>query len=168
MSEDIKNSAPNEGAAADVEVLKQQLEKAKNDYLYLRAEFDTFRRNAIKERSDLLKYGSERLALEILSVLDNFERALDLKTTSTSVSDFLKGVELNTNALKSSLTKFGIEKIQCDHQTFDPAQHEALGSEESTEIAEGKILKVLRSGYKLHDRLIRPAQVIIAKAPVVN
>jgi molecular chaperone GrpE len=168
VSDDVKNSNTPESAGVDLETLKQQLEKAKNDYLYLRAEFDTFRRNAVKERSELLKYGSERLALEILSVLDNFERALDLKVTESSFGDFLKGVELNTSALKSSLSKFGIQKIQCDNQPFDPSQHEALGSEESSEVSEGKILKVLRCGYKLHDRLIRPAQVIIAKAPVVN
>ena len=145
-----------------------QLEKTKADYMYLRAEFDTFRRNTIKERSDLLKYGCERLGQEVLNALDNFERGLQIKINDKNMNDFLKGVELNTNELKNSLSKFGITKIECESKPFDPTLHEALGSEESSATNEGHILRVLRNGYKLHDRLLRPAQVIIAKSPTVN
>ena len=174
MSED--NNSPNSsekesqsnGDHSKLQEISAQLEKSKAEFLYLRAEFDTFRRNSIKERSDLLKYGCERLGQEILNVLDNFERGLSLKISEKNMNDFFKGVELNTSELKNSLNKFGITKIDCESKPFDPTLHEALGSEESAAVSDGYVLRVLRNGYKLHDKLLRPAQVIIAKSPTVN
>ncbi len=174
MSEDNNGTNPSEkesqsdNNSSKLQEITTQLEKSRAEFLYLRAEFDTFRRNSIKERSDLLKYGCERLGQEVLNVLDNFERGLSLKISEKNMNDFFKGVELNTNELKNSLNKFGITKIDCENKPFDPALHEALGSEESAAMTDGHVLRVLRNGYKLHDKLIRPAQVIIAKSPTVN
>ncbi len=144
--------------------LKQQIEKWKNDYLYLRAEFETYKRNAIKERSEISKYGSERIIAEILNVADNFDRALGTKPTPETLEVYAQGVKMSASELKSVLSRFGVTEIKCEGLAFDPMAHEALGAEESNTVAEGHILKVFRSAYKLHDRIIRPAQVIVAKA----
>lgn len=145
--------------------LQQQVDKWKNDYLYLRAEFETYKRNAIKERSEISKYGSERLINDILTVADNFDRALSTKVTPETIEVYAQGVKMTAAELKSVLSRFGVNEIKCEGLPFDPNLHEALGAEESDTVAEGHILKVFRSAYKLHDRLVRPAQVIVAKAP---
>lgn len=160
------SSTTEESAKVDpTEELQQQVDKWKNDYLYLRAEFETYKRNAIKERSEISKYGSERIVTDILTVVDNFDRALATKVTPETLEVYSQGVKMTAAELKSVLSRFGVNEIKCEGQPFDPNLHEALGTEESSTVAEGHILKVFRSAYKLHDRLIRPAQVIVAKAP---
>lgn len=148
------------------EELKAQLEKCKNDFLYLRAEFDTYKRNAIRERSEAIKYGSERLAGDVLTVLDNFERALEMKISADNFKDFYKGVEMIAGELRSALAKGGIAELPARGQPFDPSIHEALSAEETGEVSEGHVYRVFRKGYKLHDKLIRPAQVVVAKKPM--
>lgn len=150
---------------SQIEELKGQVEKYKNDYLYLRAEFDTYRRNVIKERADIAKYGSERLVNELLGVLDNFERALETRLSPENYSNYAKGVEMTAHELRSVLTKFGVTEVPSLGQPFDPAIHEALTSEATTAAEPGSILRVLRKPYKLYDRVVRPGQVIVAKGP---
>lgn len=176
MSQDSTNSnangSPSENMGADLkqplaqlEELKGQVEKFKNDYLYLRAEFDTYRRNVIKERADLTKYGNERLIVELLGVLDNFERALETRLSAENFATYAKGVEMTAVEFRSVLQKFGVQEIPSLGQPFDPSVHEALTSEASAATPDGSILRVLRKPYKLHDRIVRPGQVVVARAP---
>jgi molecular chaperone GrpE len=153
---------------SEVEELKAQLEKAKNEYLYLKAEFENYKRNVIKERSDLLKYGSERLVSEILGVLDNFERALEIKATPENLATYTKGIEMTHQELKGVLNKFGVSEVPSQGQMFDPNIHEALSSEETDAVKPGYISRVFKKPYKLHDKVIRPGQVVVAKEPVTN
>lgn len=148
--------------------LRTECEKHKNDYLYLRAEFENYKRNVIKERQELLRFGSERLIVEILNVLDNFERALENKVTPENLNTFIKGVEMTHSELKSALGKFGVTEIPSLGQPFDPNLHEALSSEGSASIKPGHISRVFKKPYKLHDKVIRPGQVIVAKEQVEN
>lgn len=150
--------------ALEIDALKQEVEKYKNDYLYLRAEFETYKRNAIRERAEISKYGSERLVNEILSVVDNFDRALTTTVTAESLDNYCKGVTMTANELKNVLGRFGVTEVKCEGLAFDPSLHEAIGAEESESVPEGHISKVFRTAYKLHDRLVRPAQVVVAKA----
>jgi molecular chaperone GrpE len=152
------------GLSEVTEQMLQQVEKWKNDFLYLRAEFETYKRNAIKERAEVAKYGSERLLNEILSVTDNFDRAINTKLTADTLDVYAQGVKMTAAELKTVLSKFGVTEVKSEGLPFDPNLHEALGAEESEVVAEGHILRVFRNAYKLHDRLIRPAQVIVAKA----
>lgn len=152
----------------NIEEQKQLVEKFKNDFLYLRAEFDNYKRNAIKERADLLKFGSERVVAEILNVIDNFDRALQTQPTPESLANYVKGVEMTANELKNVLVKSGVTEVPSEGLVFDPMVHEALGSEETATVPEGHIAKVFKKAYKLHDKLIRPAQVIVAKKPNVQ
>lgn len=149
----------------DLENLAEELAKAKNDYLYLRADFDNYRKSVIKERSDLMKYGSERIVSAVLEVLDNFERALQTELTPETIPVYKEGIELTKNELKNALSKFGVSEVQAEGAPFDPALHEALGSEETDKVPPGHIVRIFKKAYKLHDRVIRPAQVVVAKEP---
>lgn len=153
---------------SELDELKAQVEKYKNDYLYLRAEFDNYRRNVVKERSDLIKYGNERLLVDVLGVLDNFERALEFKVTPENLANFVKGMEMTQSELKSVLQKFGVTEVASQGQPFDPSIHEALSSEETDAVPAGSISRVFKKPYKLHDKVIRPGQVVVAKEPVSN
>tara|TARA_B100000749_G_scaffold122825_1_gene93926 strand:- start:176727 stop:177377 length:651 start_codon:yes stop_codon:yes gene_type:complete len=143
----------------------EEVETLKKDLLYLKAEFDNFRKRAIKERSDLIKFGPERLAIEVLNVIDIFEMALAQDVTPENLDSFKEGMTMTHNQLASALTKFGIEELSPLGEVFDPNMHEALTSEPTDKYPEGHVSQVFKKGYKFYDKLIRPAQVVVA-APV--
>lgn len=151
------------GSSQGLQQIKQELAQAKSDYLYLRAEFDNYRKNVIKDRSQYLKYGSERLIIELLGIVDNFERALNTEVNQDTYESLYKGIELTAGQLKSLLNRFGVIELNVEGKPFDPSDQEAITSEEA-DITPGYVVKVFRKGYRLHDRVIRPAQVSIAKA----
>ena len=142
-----------------------QAEKYKNDFLYLRAEFENYKRNAIKERSDMMKYGSERFIRDFLEIVDNFERALETKVTAENFQTFRQGVEMTAHELKNLLQKHSVSEVPSAGAAFDPTVHEALGSEPSQEVEPGYITKVFKKPYKLHDKVIRTGQVVVAVKP---
>jgi len=160
MSEDQKN-----GETPPEKTIESELEKVKKDYLYLLADFDNYRKNAIKERSDLTKYGSERFVREFLDVFDNFERALETAVTSDNIDTFREGVHMIAGEVRQLLTKHGVEELKSDGVAFDPSKHEALGSEPREDMPAGHVARTFKKAYKLHDKLIRPAQVTVASAP---
>lgn len=159
------NGSGKEQAEADVNQLKADLDKAKSEYLYLLAEFDTYRRNAIKERSDLSKYGAEKFIREFLDVFDNFERALESEMTADNMKSFRDGVQMIAGEFRTMLQKHGVEEIKAQGEPFDPNKHEALSSEPRSDLPAGHVARVFKKAYKLHDKLIRPAQVTVATAP---
>jgi molecular chaperone GrpE len=162
-------SEETQGTELNSAKMKAELEKAKSDYLYLLADFDNYRKNAIKERSDLSKFGSERFVRDFLNVFDDFERALDANTTTENFKSFRSGVELIAKELKSLLQRFGVEELKAIGEPFDPSKHEALSSEPSNEIPVGHVVRVFKKAYKMHDKLIRPAQVTVSiEPPTVN
>jgi molecular chaperone GrpE len=143
--------------------LAAQLAKVRNEFLYLYAEFENYKKNAIKERSDLRKYGSERLVVDLLGVLDIFETALSLEQTPENMAAFRKGIELTGQELRTTLIKHGVEEQAALGSAFNPVMHEALSSEETAEFPEGHISRVFKKPYKLHDRIVRPGQVVVAR-----
>lgn len=145
--------------------LEAALEKANKDYLYLRADFDNYKKSAIKERSDLIKYGSERMITELLNVLDTFDQALSMQITPENLDSFKKGVELIQSELMNTLSRFGVSAVESKGEKFDPNIHEALSAEPSTDIPAGHVSQVFKKAYKMHDKIIRPAQVVVAKEP---
>ncbi|MGZ3769706.1 MAG: nucleotide exchange factor GrpE [Bdellovibrio sp.] len=151
--------------SSEIQKLQEQAEKFKNEYLYLRAEFENYKRNTIKERSDLIKYGGERFIRDLLEVVDNFERALQTNVSPENFSTFKKGVEMTAQELKTLLQRHAVTELPSEGAPFDPSVHEALASEPSTEVAPGHVLRVFKKPYKLHDKVIRPGQVVIAKKP---
>lgn len=152
------------GAAPEAANTSSEAEKYKTDYLYLRAEFDNYRKQMIKERADLLKYGAERLGRDLVAVLDNFERALSVKPSAENLQTYVKGIELTSQELKNVLSKNGIQEVPSEGLVFNPSVHEALSSEPTDKMQPGHVLRVFQKGYKLNDKIIRPAQVVVSTA----
>ena len=163
-----ENQEPKTLTAEDFEKLQAELTKAKNDHLYLLAEFDNYRKNAIKERSDLTKYGGERFVREFLNVFDNFERALEVEPTADNQQSFREGVQMIAGEIRQLLQNFNVEEVKAEGMPFDPSRHEALSSEPSTVYPPGMIARVFKKAYKMHDKLIRPAQVVVTTEAVKN
>ena len=167
---DEANNAPAEEAIEATEKqisdLKKAVDKAKTDHLYLLAEFDNYRKNAIKERSDLMKFGAERLGRDLVGVLDNFERALALEVNAENYQQFVSGIKMTEQELISMLKKNGIEEIPSKEKPFDPNHHEAISSEPTEQYPPGVITQVFRKPYKIHDRILRTGQVVVATETV--
>lgn len=170
MSEENNSQNPNATKAepttdlpSDVQKLHEQAEKFKNDFLYLRAEFENYKRNAIKERSDLMKYSGERFIRDLLDVVDNFERALEAQLNAENFVTFKQGVEMTSQELKSLLQRHSVTEVPSQGAPFDPMVHEALGAEPTNQVEPGHVYRVFKKPYKLHDKLIRTGQVVVAK-----
>jgi molecular chaperone GrpE len=149
---------------------KEQAAKAQENWdrlVRVSADFDNFKKRAARERQDAVRFANESLIQKLIPVLDNFEMALATTTSGPdSSSEALKtGVSMIHSQLRSALTDAGLEEIDATGQPFDPNWHEAVAQQPSTEVPEGHVLQQTRRGFKLKDRLIRPATVIVAKKP---
>ena len=129
----------------------------------LTADFDNFRKRAQRDKDEARQFANQGLLEKLLPVLDNFEMALTaVKGADPSVRD---GVQMILDQLLSVLKESGVEPVDALGQPFDPNLHEALSQEETTEAEEGTVVQQVQCGYKLNDRLVRPARVVVAKAP---
>lgn len=143
--------------------LKGLLDKAAKDYLYLRAEYDNYRRQAIKERADLVRYSGEKLARDLLETLDIFDTALAADVNAENYQNFAKGIQLTAQQLRATLNKHGIHDVPSQGEVFNPLVHEALASAPSDDVPAGHIVQVFKKPYKYHDKVLRPGQVVVAK-----
>ena len=125
------------------------------------AEFDNFKKRAAKEKEDAAKFGNEKILKDFLPVLDNLERALD-HAEEHDLRQVIEGVRLVQKLLEGTLAKHGVTSFSAVGQPFDPNLHEALMQQES-EQAPGTVVSEMSRGYKLNDRLVRPAAVVVAK-----
>jgi molecular chaperone GrpE len=165
-------TAPETPALTAEQLAELQARAAKADENWERlvrtsADFDNFKKRAAREKQDAIKYATESLLQKIMPVLDNFEAALAAAQNSSadSLKSLQDGVAMIHSQLKSTLTEAGLEEVDATGKPFDPNIHEAVSQQESAEVAEGIVLQQLRKGYKLRDRLLRPATVVVAKAP---
>ena len=154
-------------AAASAGESELQKLKAERDSLLDRlaraqAEFENARRRASKEQQDFRDYAAADAIRPMLPVLDSFERALQTKSDS---GDFRNGVELIYKQLQDALAKLGVRAIPAKGEPFDPHVHEAIEMVETRDAADHEVLEELQRGYKLKDRLLRPAMVKVAKNP---
>ena len=131
----------------------------------VQADFINYKRRAEEEREEQQKYVNSRLILKILPVLDDFNLAIDHASGAEAGASWLEGIRLIHRKLSSFLESESVTKIDVEGREFDPFEHEAMAYQESGDHHEGEILAVVREGYKLHDRVIRPALVILAKQP---
>ncbi len=131
------------------------------------ADFDNFKKRAAREKQEAIRFANEGLIEKLVPVLDNFDMAMAAVQNSIgdSTQSLQAGVAMIYQQLKSVLTDAGLEEITAADQKFDPNFHEAVSQQETTEVPEGQVLQQLRKGYKLRERLLRPATVIVAKQP---
>jgi molecular chaperone GrpE len=146
--------------------LEIQLNELKDQLLRSLAENDNLRKRFQKEKEDALKFGATNLAKDMISIADNLKRALENKAdNSAALADALiAGVDLILKDVENIFTRNGIEQIKAQGEAFDPHLHQAVFEAESAEHAPGTVMQVVQDGYKIHDRLLRPAMVGVAKA----
>ena len=139
------------------------IEELNGRVLRLTADFDNFRKRAQREKDEARQYANQGLLEQLLPVLDNFEMALTaVKDADPSVQD---GVQMILDQLLGVLKDSGVEPVDALGQPFDPNLHEALSQQETDEAEEGTVLQQVQRGYKLNDRLVRPARVVVAAVP---
>ena len=155
---------------AELEQLKEQAAKASENWeqmLRVAADFENFKKRAARERQEISKYATESLLQKLIPVLDNFDMALAAagSAQTNTLQSMQAGINMIYQQLRSVLAEAGLEEIDASNKTFDPNLHEAVSQQESAEVQEGKVLQQLRKGYKLRDRLLRPASVVVARKP---
>ena len=144
---------------SEEEKLKKELEESKDKYLRLMAEYDNFRKRSAKERLELSATVKGNTIGEILPVFDNFERALAAETQDTN---YKAGVEMIFKQFGDMLTKLGVEIIDPIGQTFDPNIANAVNQIEDENLGENEVAQVFQKGYKIGDKVIRYAMVVVA------
>jgi molecular chaperone GrpE len=151
-------------AAADTELdgLRSELEESRSRHLRLAADFENFKKRARQEQLDTVQYATANLAERLLPVVDDFQRVMEHVPEGVD-ENWLKGVQLTLQKLEEVLASVGVEPIQPVGQPFDPKLHEAIGSEESDEHPEDTVVSELRRGYRIHDRVLRPALVKVSR-----
>ncbi|MBK9293743.1 MAG: nucleotide exchange factor GrpE [Oligoflexia bacterium] len=161
MTDDKTEKTQEEQAQGSAENLLNELDEAKKQYLYLRADFDNYRKQVIKERAELVKFGAEPTLREFLNILDNLERAAHTPVSADTLEAYKNGIELIITQFKKSLERFGVQEVPCFGEPFDPNVHEALSSISDPNIANNTVAEVFKKAYKLHGKVIRPAQVVV-------
>lgn len=154
-----------------IEELKTKLEEkeqeAKENYdRFLRnaAELENYKKRTVRQMDEFRKYANESLIMEILTVVDNLERAIQSsRDDKNSNACVVEGVQMTLNEILKILDKFGVKPIAALEQAFDPAFHQAVMQEESNDSPAQTVTKELQKGYLLHDRLLRPAMVVVSK-----
>ena len=148
--------------SAEIESLKIALAEANNRHLRLMAEFDNFRRRSAKEQLDLIETANGKLLEKLSEVQDNFERAFAAENKAKDLEAFEKGMQMIYNQFAKVLTDAGLEQIDPTGNEFDPNLHEALMQQPSETIPEGHVVTVFQKGYKLKNKILKTAKVIVS------
>ena len=160
-----ERKAAHEAPAAESAALQEELAKTQERLLRLQADFDNARKRMLKERQEAHQYGHENLVKDLLGTVDNLDRAIE-HARSSDGGDFesmLQGVELVRREFLGVLDKHGVVGIEADGKAFDPEVHEALSQEEDASVPTNTVVRVFQKGYRLRDRLLRPARVVVSK-----
>jgi molecular chaperone GrpE len=156
-----------ETTALDAEIVEVDFEaeaaKLKDLALRARADLDNFRKRALREKEEAIRYANNGLLERLLPVVDNFELGLDASKSATDPASILQGMGMVQRQLQEFLRGNGLEEVPAEGEVFDPNRHDAVSQEFSTEVPEGQIIRQLRKGYKIKDRLVRASSVVVSK-----
>lgn len=151
-------------AEVTIEQLQQKLESQQKEYLLLMAEFDNFRRRTLKEKQDLIKTASEKAMLQLLPVVDDFERALEAMSKSGDVDALAEGVNLIYSKMVKYLEQQGVKPIESTGKDFDPDLFDAITTFPAPdESMRGKVVDTTTKGYMINDKVLRHAQVVVGQ-----
>lgn len=166
LSETVEQPASRALASMETKIgeLESALAEAKDRRLRLAADFDNFKKRTRQEQLETIQHASADLIARLLPALDDLHKALDHKPKGVDEA-WVKGLELSVRKLDEALSAHGLEPIDTVGARFDPKLHEAIGSEESAEHPEDTITSELRRGYRIRDRVVRPALVKVARPP---
>ena len=170
--DEVSNENDNDSPENIIEKLNEEIQDLKDQRLRAVAELENFRKRAEKDQSDALKYGVSNFAKEIISIKDNIERAQssisDNVRSNDDVKSVVEGLDLIAQSAVSTFEKIGIKKIDSLNEKFDHNLHQAMMEIENDQVEPGTIVQELIPGYTLHDRLLRPAMVGVAKKTQQN
>ena len=168
----VEETDPVEAVVNDVGALEEQLQKVtqeRNDFkdqlLRTMADFQNYRKRVRDDQRQIEERANERLIVDLLPVLDNFERAIAGMEAGSSLDAVMEGVRAIDRQFRAILDQQKVQRVKSVGQPFDPEHHDALALVESTEHEEGTILEEVESGYKIGDRVIRPARVRVSRKP---
>ena len=160
------------GLSARIETLEAELEKARAEarqnherWLRERADLENLKKRATRERAETMKFANESVLRDLLPIVDNLERAVAHAESGGNGQPLVEGVALVLRALRDVLERHGVTRIEAKGTAFDPTQHEAMAHVESTEHEPNSVIEEHQAGYRLQERLLRPALVSVAKAP---
>ncbi len=176
-TDNMENQPPVDGLAPEpltpeqIEDLKTRAAKADENWerlLRTTADMDNFKKRAQREREEAIKFANESLFKKLIPILDSFDMALAAASQNQAVTpqSLQTGVAMIHQQLRNMLLESGLEEVDASGKPFDPNWHEAVAEQESADVPAGHVLQQMRKGYKLRDRLIRPATVVVAKKPV--
>lgn len=154
--------------AAELEAAKAQAAENLDKHLRARAEMENIRRRAEADVAGAHKYAIERFASELLPVRDSLElaRTVDIQQENkTALAKMHEGLDLTLKLMDDAFRKFALTTLDPKGEKFDPTKHHAISMVESREVPPGHVASVMQKGYMLHDRVLRPAMVVVAKAP---
>ncbi|MGE9271521.1 MAG: nucleotide exchange factor GrpE [Verrucomicrobiales bacterium] len=170
VAESEESSESGESKATEVDevdpvtALEQDVMKWRELAMRTAADMENFRKRSTREREESMRYANQSLLEELLPILDNFEMGMQAAGQEKDSMVYI-GMDMVRKQLNEFLANSGVEEIEADGKEFDPNLHEAVSQEESSEVDEGIILRVMRRGFTLRDRLLRPATVVVAKSP---
>lgn len=144
---------------------EDEIKRLHDRILRLAAEMENTRKRLEREKSEGICFANESLMRELLTVLDNLERAITHAENGTESDSLLEGIRMIHKGFLDSLAKFGCSPFESKGETFDPNLHEAVMQQETLDEPVNVVLQELQKGYKLNDRLLRPAMVVVSKAP---
>jgi molecular chaperone GrpE len=165
LSPETSAETKNENLTSLLKVKEEELQKEHDRLLRTLAEHENYKKRMARERADFLKFGNESLIKELLPVLDNLELSLEHARNATNANAITEGLELVKKEFLRKLEKFGLSAISARGKKFDPNRHEAVAQIETAEHPENTVVDEFQKGYFIHDRLLRPARVSIAKPP---
>jgi molecular chaperone GrpE len=167
MSDSTENemSADAADAAVEVDALRTELAEANDRVLRTQAEFENYRKRAQRDAADERKYAAMPLISDILGVIDNLDLAIQAAEKSGSAGALLEGVRMVEGMFLSVLAQHHCKRIEGVGQPFDPNLHQAIAQEPSDEYPAGTVTRVVRFGYQLHDRVVRPSHVFVSTGP---
>ncbi|MDF1580485.1 MAG: nucleotide exchange factor GrpE [Desulfuromonadales bacterium] len=168
---EIKEPAENTPPTLEEQLAASRSEAEENRDQYLRAcaELENFRKRAQREKEDICRFANEKILREMLPVIDNLGRAIEHADGEAADSKgLIEGIQLTLDQFAKVLDQFGVKEIAALGAPFDPAFHEAMGQIESAEHPVNSVAQVFQKGYLLNERLLRPALVMVAKAPAAH
>ena len=171
-------ASPNDGAAAPEDDtqpndddptagLQADLDRFRDLALRSQADFDNFKKRATREKQEAIKYANSSLLERLIAIVDNFELGLAAAKSESEQSPILDGMSMVLKQLTAFLADNGLQPIDAEGQQFDPNLHEAIAHEPNEQVPEGTVIRQIRRGYRLKDRLLRPSTVVVSSGAAI-
>ena len=167
LPDNVDNTSPEEDNEGRLETKLSEAygkqDDLQNKYLRVHADLENIKKRAIREREDAVNRTRSQLISDLLPIIDSFKMGLSEASKHEEAKNYVEGFAMATDQLENILSEYGLSVIEPTNQSFDPKLHEAISYEESEDIENEVVIKTIRNGYKLGEKLLRPASVVLSK-----